>query len=221
VRRAVEVARECRERGLEVRGVRLDSGDLLALSRDARRELDEAGFADVTILASGGIDEHEIERLLDAGAPIDGFGVGSSLAVSTDVPVLDSVYKLVAFDGRPVRKTSEGKRTWPGRKQVWRGEDSDVLGLADEEGPADREALLSEVMRDGRRTEAGRADLVAASARFEEHWNQLPTRVRRLSDPDSWPVRPTTALERITAEVDSRRNARAERAPRGPGVAQG
>lgn len=205
VARAVEVARECRARGLEVRGVRLDSGDLLALARDARRQLDEAGFPEMQILASGGIDEHAIERLLDAGAPIDGFGVGSSLAASTDAPVLDSVYKLVAFDGRPVRKTSEGKGTWPGQKQVWRGDDHDVLGLADEEGPATGTSLLEEVMRGGRRTDAGRADLAAASARYEEHWSRLSASVRRLSDPGPWPVRPSAALERLTADVDARR----------------
>jgi nicotinate phosphoribosyltransferase len=205
VARAVEVARECRSRGLDVRGVRLDSGDFLALARDARRQLDEAGFPDMQILASGGIDEHAIERLLDAGAPIDGFGVGSSLAVSSDAPVLDSVYKLVAFAGRPVRKTSEGKVTWPGQKQVWRGDDHDVLGLADEEGPGTGTPLLEEVMHDGRRTDAGRADLAAASARFEDHWSRLPAAVRRLSDPDPWPVRPSAALERLTADVDARR----------------
>jgi nicotinate phosphoribosyltransferase len=205
VRRAVEVAKEARDKGLEVRGVRLDSGDLLALARDARRALDDAGFPDMQILASGGIDEQEIERLLDAGAPIDGFGVGSSLAVSSDVPVLDSVYKLVAFDGRPVRKTSEGKVTWPGPKQVWRGEERDVLGLADEEAPPGGEALLDEVMRDGRRTDAGRVDLAAAGSRFEEHWGRLPPPVRHLSDPRPWPVHPSPALERLTAEVDARR----------------
>jgi nicotinate phosphoribosyltransferase len=206
VARAVEVAKECRARGFDVRGVRLDSGDLLALAHDARRQLDDAGFPEMQILASGGVDEHTIERLLEAGAPIDGFGVGSSLAVSSDVPVLDSVYKLVAFDGRPVRKTSEGKVTWPGPKQVWRGDDHDVLGLADEEGPGAGTALVEEVMRDGGRTDAGRADLAAASARFEEHWSHLPAGVRRLSDPDPWPVRPSTALERLTGEVDARRH---------------
>ncbi len=205
VARAIEVARELRARGVEVRGVRLDSGDLLALSRDARRELDEAGFPDMQILASGGIDEREIERLLAAGAPIDGFGVGSSLAVSSDAPVLDSVYKLVAFDGRPVRKTSEGKVTWPAQKQVWRGDDHDVLGLAGEEPSDGGTALLEVVMRDGRRTGAGCADLAAAAERFEEHWGPLPAEVRRLSDPATWPVHPSESLEKLTAEVDARR----------------
>jgi nicotinate phosphoribosyltransferase len=207
VARAIQVARECRDRGVDVRGVRLDSGDVLALARDARRDLDEAGFPEMQILASGGIDEHEIERLLGAGAPVDGFGIGSSLAVSSDAPVLDTVYKLVAFDGRPVRKTSEGKATWPGGKQVWRGDEADILGLADEEPGWTGEALLDEVMRDGRRTDAGRADLAAVSKRFDEHWTRLPPQVRRLSQPGSWPVRPSPTLERLTSEIEAQRSA--------------
>ncbi|MDQ3641603.1 MAG: nicotinate phosphoribosyltransferase [Actinomycetota bacterium] len=205
VRRAIEVAKECRARGVEVRGVRLDSGDLLALANHARVELDEAGFPEMQILASGGIDEHEIERLMSAGAPIDGFGIGSSLAVSSDAPVLDTVFKLVAFDGRPVRKTSEGKATWPGRKQVWRSQDIDVLGLADEGGPAGGEALMDEVMRDGRRTDTGQPDLAGAAARFARHWDRLALPERQLSDPVNRPLRPSAALERLTAEVDARR----------------
>jgi nicotinate phosphoribosyltransferase len=100
--------------------VRLDSGDLLTLSRRVRDVLDEAGLTEVTIFASGNLDEHEIDRLLGAGAPIDGFGVGSRLVVSADAPYIDLVYKLVAFDGRPVLKLSSGKATLPGPKQVWR-----------------------------------------------------------------------------------------------------
>jgi nicotinate phosphoribosyltransferase len=208
VERAVEVAKECRARGVEVRGLRLDSGDLDVLARDARRRLDDAGFPDMQILASGGIDEHQIERLLHAGAPIDGFGVGTSLAVSTDAPVLDSVYKLVAFDRRPVRKTSEGKATWPGRKQVWRCRDKelDVVGLADEEPVTEADPLLGEVMRDGRCNDAGHPDLAEASRRFEQHWDRLPREVRQLTDPGEWPVRPSPALERLTAQIDARRS---------------
>ena len=205
VRRAIDVAKEFRARGVSLRGVRLDSGDLLTLATDARGQLDEAGFPEMQILASGGIDEHEIERLIGAGAPIDGFGVGSSLAVSADAPVLESVYKLVAFDGRPVRKTSEGKATWPGRKQLWRCDELDVLALADEAGPPGGDALMEVVMRNGRRTTAGQPDLDAASDRFNQHSERLPRSVRRQSEPAGWPVRPSAGLERLTAEVDARR----------------
>ena len=121
--------------------MRLDSGDLLELSGRVREVLDGAGLPGVTIFASGNLDEHEIARLLAGGAPIDGFGVGSRLAVSDGAPSIDLVYKLVDFDGRPVLKLSADKATLPGPKQVWRRlEDGrfagDVIGLADEEPPA-------------------------------------------------------------------------------------
>jgi nicotinate phosphoribosyltransferase len=213
VERAIEVAYQFRERGVELQGIRLDSGDLVSLSRAARSALDEAGFPDVRVLASGGLDECEVERLLGAGAPIDGFGVGSSLAVSTDAPVLDTVYKLVEFDARPVRKTSEGKATWPGRKQVWRdpGRRMDTLGLHEEHVPDGCEPMLEVVLSDGRRTEAGHADLAGANARFEQQWSELPEEVRRLRDPAPWRVEPSAALQDLTAEVDARRRTAAAR----------
>ncbi len=113
---AARAARTLAGRGVRLGGVRLDSGDLLELSRSVRRVLDEADLADVTILASGNLDEREIARLLAEGAPIDGFGVGSRLGVSADSPFLDAAYKLVAFDGRPVLKLSAGKATLPCRE---------------------------------------------------------------------------------------------------------
>lgn len=211
VERAITVAREMRARGVEIRGIRLDSGDLAALARDARRALDDAGFPDLQILASGGLDEHEIQRLLhDEGAPIDGFGVGSALGVSEDAPVLDSVYKLAAYDGRAVRKTSTGKASWPGRKQVWRAGDwrRDVLGLADETAPGpDHRPLLEPVMDGGRRTPAGRRTLDDAHAHFEAQWADVPARLRRLTDPEPHPVEVSERLRRLAAEVDARNEA--------------
>jgi nicotinate phosphoribosyltransferase len=134
IERAIAVARA---RPSTVRGIRIDSGDLAALSVYARCRLDEEGLTDVQVVVSGGLDEWEIERLRAADVPIGGFGVGRALAVSMDAPTVDAVYKLVAVDGRGVRKTSPGKETWPGPKQVWRAEDwsGDILGLADEAGP--------------------------------------------------------------------------------------
>src|SRR5207249_12299311 len=120
VRNAIEVIREL---GLtEPLGVRLDSGDLDALSREARTLLDGAGLTHVRIFASGGLDEADVDRLVAAGAPIDAFGVGTRVGVSADAPYLDSVYKLVEYDGRPVLKLSAEKSTEPGRKPVFRGE---------------------------------------------------------------------------------------------------
>ncbi len=129
VRRAIEAARRT---GVRLRGVRLDSGDLSALAVEARRLLDDAGFDDAAIVASGGLDEFTMQELLSTGAPIDAFGLGTALTVSKDYPALDVVYKLVEYDGRPVAKFSGVKSTLPGRKQVWRGAgpDDDVLDVA-------------------------------------------------------------------------------------------
>lgn len=208
VEHAIEVARELQEEGRAPWAIRLDSGDLAALAHDARRRLDQQGFPDMQILVSGGLDEHAIETLLERDhAPIDGFGVGSDLGVSADAPVLDTVYKLVAFDGRPVRKLSVGKETWPCAKQVWRRPDwsADVLGLDGEVCPvAGGTPLLTEVMAEGARTVAGRATLEDASARFEAQWAELPEAFKRLREPARHEVIISPALERATRDVDAR-----------------
>lgn len=180
-RRAAVVARELAASGYRLRGVRLDSGDLLELSKGVRAILDEAGLQDALVFASGGLDEHELARLLAAGAPIGGFGVGSKLGVSADAPFLDMAYKLVELEGRPVLKLSAGKATLPGRKQVWRvrrdgGAVHDVLGLAG--GAAEGEPLLREVMREGRRTWA--EPLAESRARARRERESLPEAVRAL-----------------------------------------
>lgn len=133
--------------------VRLDSGDLRRLAVRTRRLLDEAGLPEVRIIVSGGLDEHDLARLVAAGAPVDVAGVGTRVGVSADAPSLDSAYKLVEYAGRPVRKLSTGKATLPGRKQVWRRAPviEDVLGLRDEPGPPGHEALLVPAMRSGER----------------------------------------------------------------------
>ncbi len=118
VKKAVKVAKKL---GLKTfKGIRLDSGDLLSLSKEARKILDENGFKDAKIIVSGGINEYKIKKLLDEGAPIDGWGVGTELVVSADVPYLDCAYKLVEYNGRPVMKFSKRKMTLPYRKQVYR-----------------------------------------------------------------------------------------------------
>ena len=154
--RAVAIATELSRAGLRLGGVRIDSGDLLEHGRTARRLLDQAGFPEATVFASGSLDEHEIARLLAADAPIAGFGVGSRLGVAADAPYLDMAYKLVEFDGRPVLKLSEGKATLPAAKQVWRYTRKgrfthDLVGLAEETPPEKAEPLLATVMTAGRR----------------------------------------------------------------------
>ena len=136
----------------QVRGVRLDSGDLATLSKQARSLLDQAGLQQVQIFASSSLDEYAIARLLSAGAPIDGFGVGTKMAVSSDAPFLDTAYKLVEYAGKPRRKLSTSKTNLPGRKQIFRQPDHDVIGLFDE-GIAGS-PLLVKVMEKGRRSSA-------------------------------------------------------------------
>ena len=145
-RRAAEVARG------RLGGVRLDSGDLLVLSREVRGVLDEAGLTGVELFASGNLDEYSIAELVAAAAPIDSFGVGTRLAAAAGAPYFDLVYKLVEFDGRGVMKLSEAKATLPGAKQVWRRPGGgDLVALVDEEPPTGAEPLLEPALEAGAR----------------------------------------------------------------------
>jgi nicotinate phosphoribosyltransferase len=149
-RRAVEAMRA---EATTARAVRLDSGDLGSLAVAVRDILDGAGFGDVRVFASGDLDEQRIAALVAAGAPIDAFGVGTRLGTSADAPYLGMVYKLVEQGGAPRLKLSAGKQTLPGRKQVWRTPQGDVLALEHERGPAGGRPLLATVF-DGGPTEA-------------------------------------------------------------------
>jgi nicotinate phosphoribosyltransferase len=202
VEHAIEVARELRARGGRLAAIRLDSGDLVQQAKDARGALDEAGLHDVQILASGGLDEHEIARLVAAGAPIDAYGVGTKIGVAEDAPALDSVYKLVEYDEQPVAKLSKAKETLPGPKQVWRRPGvADVIGLAHEEGPNEGDPLLIEVMRNGSRTIE--ESIPQAAARFADEIGRLPDRLKTLEAEPTRP-RPTEGLRRLAAEVRRR-----------------
>ncbi len=196
------VIRLARELGSEfaVRGIRLDSGDLAALAGAARERLDDAGLTDVRIFASGGLDEYRIRELLEAGAPIDAFGVGTRMVTSADHPSLDAAYKLAELAGKGRLKLSSNKDTWPGVKQVWRRFDEegrsvgDVIGLADE--AIDGEPLLVPMMRGGRRLEAGREPLVAARERAARALDRLPDPLRAIAPANPpYPVTTSAALE--------------------------
>ncbi|OKI48930.1 nicotinate phosphoribosyltransferase [Micromonospora sp. CB01531] len=208
VRAAVDVVTELGLTG--PMAVRLDSGDLAVLARQARAILDEAGLRQARIVASGSLDEDVIAALVAQGAPIDGYGVGTKMGVSYDAPSLDSAYKLVAYGGRPVLKLSPGKATLPGRKQVFRdptGADGDLVGLRDEPPPADREPLLAPVMRAGRRLENAdpAGEVRSARRRFDADLAWLPAGARRLADPTPLAVAVSPALtalrERVTAQL--------------------
>ena len=206
-RKVVTLAPRLKQMGITIRAVRLDSGDLVALSKSVRRILDAGGSSEITIFASGGLDEDAIEALLRAGAPIDGFGVGTSLTTSADVPSLDCAYKLQEYAGLPRRKRSAGKATWPGRKQVWRsyGPDGrmagDVLGLEEETHAG--EPLLRLVMRDGRRVDPA-PTLAHIRGRAQGELARLPEPLRSLADGAPYPVQVAESLEKLAAETDAR-----------------
>jgi nicotinate phosphoribosyltransferase len=183
-------------------GIRLDSGNLDQLARESRAQLDAAGLAHARIFASGGLDEDEVAELVRAGAPVDAFGVGTQLGVSADAPYLDTVYKLVEYDGQPTMKLSAAKITAPGRKQVWRGpaDAGDVLALADEPGPDGWEPLLETVMTDGRCV-APEATMEAMRTRFARDLEVAPTKAKRLSHPEHVQVRHSDALQGLTDET--------------------
>ncbi|MDX6546956.1 MAG: nicotinate phosphoribosyltransferase, partial [Gaiellales bacterium] len=174
-----------RETGVPLQAVRLDSGDVDTLSHAVRALLDAEGLADTRILCSGDLDEYEIERLVGRGAPIDGFGVGTQLVTGGDVAALGGVYKLVESAGRPVMKTSPKKATLPGRHQVFRSPEGDVIGLADEDLPGRR--LLELVVRGGvRELPAPSLDEIRDHAAAE--LAALPEACRRLRDPATVPT---------------------------------
>ena len=170
---------------IEVRGIRLDSGDLAELAHESRRLLDEAGLEDVLIFASGGLDEYKIVELLERGAPIDGFGVGTKMGTSSDQPALDSAYKLSGYAGEPRMKLSAEKSNLPGRKQVVRQYEAGLAVrdvIATEEEQISGAPLLERVMADGERTESGAArPLTALREHASARLSELPERLRALN----------------------------------------
>ena len=203
-RHAIRAAKTLAREGIRVRSVRLDSGDILALSREVRALFDREGLTEVGIFVSGNMDEYEIENLLAAGAPIDGFGVGTKLDTAEDAPYLECAYKLVEYDGRPRLKTSAGKATLPGRKQVFRRTEGgrmvgDTVALAAEEGMAGS-PLLVRVMEGGRRL-SPQLDLPAIAGYAQEQLQALPETLRCLETDPPYDVRFSPALRRLQEET--------------------
>ena len=199
-RKAVEVGKKFR-----IQGVRLDSGDLGALAKEVRRILDDGGLKEAIIFASGNLDEERVAQLVAAGAPIDSFGIGTSLVTSADYPYLDAVYKLQEYAGRPRRKRSTGKATWPGRKQVYRHYASDGTLSRDvvtvETDARDGEPLLRPVMERGRRLP--QPTLAAARAHALSQLARLPAPLRALQAAAmAYPVEIAPALRALAGEVD-------------------
>jgi nicotinate phosphoribosyltransferase len=187
--------------------VRLDSGNLDGLSRRVRKILDDGGCSHIGIFASGGLDEHAVKALIEAGAPIDGFGIGTSLDASTDAPTLDCAYKLQEYAGQPRRKLSPGKTTWPGAKQVFRSFDDrgrmqrDVVTLVGDSQPG--EPLLAPVLRGGRPI-GTLPDLHTSRARAAASLAALPDALQAIDDRAGYAVEMAPALRSLADSMPRR-----------------
>ena len=204
-KKVVSLAPLLNTKDIAVKGVRLDSGDLADHARKVRRILDEGGLPYTQILASGNLDEYRVKALIDSGAPIDSFAVGTAMTTSSDAPALDCAYKLQEYAGRPCRKRSEGKATWPGRKQVYRSYTAndrfeyDVLTTLDDRGQG--EPLLQPVMKDGLRL-TPTPSLVDLRDRMAAKLARIPESLRTIEAAPPYEVRVSPALQGLAKAVD-------------------
>lgn len=198
VRQVIALAKHQGE-AFDVRAIRLDSGNLGQLAREARKLLDQAGLDEVRIIASGGLDEYQVADLLAEGAPIDGFGVGTRMVVADDAPHFDFAYKLVEYAGKPRMKLSTDKLVYPGPKQVFRRVDRDTMVgdlIAQADESAEGTPLLQKVMEKGRRLPAGRSNLEHSRRYARNQLRMLPEPLRHLHRSDQpYPVDRSPGLE--------------------------
>lgn len=205
VQNAITVAHEMERRGDQLKAVRLDSGDLGALARETRTALDSAHLPYVKIIASGGLDEYSISHLLNDGAPIDSFGVGTRFIVSSDAPQSESAYKLVTYGNRSTLKLSPGKKTLPGPKQVYRSMQSgemagDVIATANEPAPAGGIPLIENVMENGSRT-IEREPLADTRKRLKMQLGALPAAISTITNPATYPVTVSRRLTELQSSI--------------------
>lgn len=200
------LARKLAESGITIKAVRIDSGDLGEHARRVRRILDSEGLQDVQIFASGDLDEYKLGELV-MNAPIDGYGIGTRMNTSADKPYLDCAYKLQEYAGEPRRKRSEGKATWPGRKQVYRSFDEagvivgDVLSTVDDAQPG--MPLLAPVMEQGHPIAAG-PTLSEIREYAAAQVASLPKPQRGLQPAPAYPVIIAERLQELVRVVDAR-----------------
>ena len=204
--KAVAVAKEMEARGERMQYVRLDSGDIAAISKEVRRILDKNGLEYVRILASGGFDEFKIARVLAAGGPVDSFAVGTRMGVSADAPYFDCAYKLVKYGDRPVMKLSTGKATLVDKKQIHRYYDPqgqmlrDAIALREEAAPG-AAPLMQQFMSAGRVTRP-LPSLKEAREYFLSQFALLPEPYKALQEPPQYPVALSPGLQDLQARVE-------------------
>ena len=203
--KVVALAPKLERSGIRINGVRIDSGNLADHARKVRQILDAGGLQHATIFASGDLDEYAMRDMLASGTPVDGFGIGTHMDTSSDMPYLDCVYKLQEYAGKPRRKHSEGKQTWPGRKQVYRSYDADGRIAFDvvtiERDVQQGEPLLLPVMRGGRRLAAA-APLADIRSHAATNLAQLPESLCQLQEPYVYRVEISRALHELAEQVD-------------------
>ena len=208
-RKVVSLALKLKGKGITVKGVRLDSGDLADHAQKVRRILDEGGLSHAQILASGNLDEYRLRDLVQDRAPIDSFAVGTAMTTSSDAPSLDCAYKLQEYAGRPCRKRSEGKATWPGRKQVYRYHtndgrfDHDIITTHNDQLLG--EPLLRPVMKEGHRL-ASLPGVTEIRHHAATQLGQLPESLRTLETVPAYEVRISPALQKLAQTVDRTSN---------------
>jgi nicotinate phosphoribosyltransferase len=203
---AARVGQEIARRGETLRGVRLDSGDMVRLSREVRKILKEAGLPNTHIFASGAFDEYKIQRVLSQGADIDSFGVGTKMGVSADAPYLDMAYKLVKYQRRPVLKLSPGKATLTSDKQLFRFSspdhrlEKDTIGIRDDDFEG-AEPLLNKVMDKGKSISSS-PSLPEIQKIFTEEFQKLEDRYKSTEDVlEDYPVDISPRLQKLQTET--------------------
>ena len=205
----VDLAPRLQQQGINIRGVRLDSGDLKDHARKVRKILNAGGLKEVKIFASGDLDENKVLDFESCNTPIDGYGIGTRLTTSADAPTLNCAYKLQEYAGRPRRKLSEGKSTLPGCKQVYRkfsGDQKmtgDTLALDKEgvDGEPLGKPLIKACMRQGERCRPA-ASLDETRERAVQELNRLPEPLRSLQQDSLYPVEISNALKKLSESLD-------------------
>ncbi len=207
--KVVTLAKKLQSDNINIKGVRLDSGDLAEHAKNVRQILNNGGLKNTTIFASGNLDEYKLHTLLSADAPIDGFGIGTALDISIDAPALDCAYKLQEYAGKPRRKHSEGKTTWPGRKQVYRNYTrdgrmaEDIVALEDDD-LQQGEPLIQPFMRSGKRLHPS-PSLHDLRNQTIANYQRLPASMTALEPTAEYLVAISNALKAMADHIDSER----------------
>ncbi len=204
---AAKLYREYLKNGIKIKGVRIDSGNYIELSKKVRKIFDSQGAKEMMIFCSGGLDEYKLKELTKNDVPIDGFGLGTLIDTSSDVPFLDCAYKMVEYDGTPKMKFSKGKATLPFKKQIMRYLNKeglfshDIICTSKEAENSNNQGLLVEVMRGGKLIAKGEGISVIRD-RVKEQLSSLPHELKSITNSCAYDVKFSSKLKgAINSEV--------------------